>query len=72
MTRPAGGRCDAFECREGPHALSVPLDHLDPYRGLHETLDPHRLDDTEVTNWQRMLDRAWYLICRISPTRQMP
>ncbi|MEU7382208.1 MULTISPECIES: aKG-HExxH-type peptide beta-hydroxylase [unclassified Streptomyces] len=53
-----------LECGEGAHALSVRLDDLDPYRGLYETLDPHRLEDAEVVTWQAMLDEAWHLIRR--------
>jgi HEXXH motif-containing protein len=56
-------------CREGSHVLSLRLDDLDPYRGLYETLDPHRLDDAELTRWQGMLDEAWHLVCRHIPDK---
>ncbi|MEU2270036.1 HEXXH motif domain-containing protein [Streptomyces olindensis] len=58
-----------LECREGSRVLSLRLDDLDPYRGLYETLDPHRLDDAEVAGWQRMLGEAWHLVCRHLPDR---
>ncbi|MEU0199390.1 MULTISPECIES: HEXXH motif domain-containing protein [unclassified Streptomyces] len=58
-----------LECREGSHVLSLRLEDLDPYRGLYETLDPHRLDDAEVIRWQRMLDEAWRLVCRHLPDK---
>ncbi|MGW5136293.1 HEXXH motif domain-containing protein [Streptomyces sp. NPDC004135] len=58
-----------LECREGSRMLTLRLDDLDPYRGLYETLDPHRLDDAEVTRWRHMLADAWHLVCRHLPDK---
>ncbi|GAA2324904.1 HEXXH motif domain-containing protein [Streptomyces kunmingensis] len=59
----------SFAFRQGPHVLSLRLDDLDPYRGLYESLDPHRLDDAEASAWHKLLDGAWQVICRCLPER---
>ncbi|MFG3291298.1 HEXXH motif domain-containing protein [Streptomyces sp. NPDC048179] len=56
-----------LECRSGSHTLSVRLDDLDPYRGLYDSREPNRLDDTEAGTWRRLLSEAWQLICRVIP-----
>ena len=41
--------------------LSVTLDDLDPYRGLHEPLPPERLEAAEVGTWRRLLGERFEL-----------
>ncbi|KJK51015.1 hypothetical protein UK23_08520 [Lentzea aerocolonigenes] len=47
--------------------LSVTLDDLDPYRGLHEPLPPERLEAAEVGTWRRLLGEAWALLLDATP-----
>ncbi|WP_439656085.1 HEXXH motif domain-containing protein [Lentzea sp. HUAS TT2] len=51
----------------GPNRLSVTLDDLDPYRGLHEPLMPERLQITEVRAWRRLLSDARELLLDATP-----
>ncbi|MFD4638962.1 HEXXH motif-containing putative peptide modification protein [Lentzea sp. NPDC058436] len=56
-------------CRAGDakHRLSVTLDDLDPYRGLHEPIPPNRLGSTETSTWRRLLSEAWDLLRGATP-----
>ncbi|WP_394621418.1 HEXXH motif domain-containing protein [Lentzea sp. JNUCC 0626] len=56
-------------CRSGsgPARLSVTLDDLDPYRGLHEPLLPERLEVTEAGAWSRLLRGAHELLLDVTP-----
>ena len=47
--------------------LSVTLDDLDPYRGLHEPLLPERLGSTAAGTWRRLLREAWDLLRDATP-----
>lgn len=51
----------------GGNRLSVILDDLDPYRGLHEPLLPERLELPEVRTWRRLLGEAWSLLTDVTP-----
>ncbi|GAB1508994.1 HEXXH motif domain-containing protein [Actinophytocola sp. KF-1] len=53
----------------GRHRLTLRLDDVDHYRGLHEPTLPRRLDATEVDAWRRLLAGAWDLVCRHLPER---
>ncbi|MCR3753837.1 aKG-HExxH-type peptide beta-hydroxylase [Lentzea californiensis] len=57
-------RCTADTGRK---RLSVSLDDLDPYRGLHEPLLPERLEPPEVRTWRRLLGEAWELLTDATP-----
>ena len=46
----------------GDRRLTVRLDDVDPYRGLHEPMLPRRLDGTELRAWRGELADAWRLI----------
>src|SRR6266496_2096953 len=46
----------------GRQRLTVRLDDVDPYRGLHEPVLPRRLADAEAGKWREMLADAWQLI----------
>lgn len=56
-------------CRAGERTnrLSVTLDDLDPYRGLHEPLLPQRLESAETGTWRRLLSEAWTLLHGAAP-----
>jgi HEXXH motif-containing protein len=51
----------------GRHRLTVRLDDLDPYRGLHEPVLPQRLQLAEVEVWRDLLAGAWRLIANNLP-----
>ncbi len=51
----------------GRQRLTVRLDDVDPYRGLHEPMLPMRLDTTELRAWRDELSDAWRLIARYLP-----
>jgi HEXXH motif-containing protein len=46
----------------GRHRLTIRLDDVDPYRGLHEPMPPQRLPVAEVGAWRGLLDDAWRLL----------
>lgn len=48
------------------HRLTVRLDDVDPYRGLHEPVLHQRLEATEISEWHALLADAWQLlICHL-------
>jgi HEXXH motif-containing protein len=49
--------------------LTLELDDLDPYRGLHGPVTPARLDPAAVDRWRRRLDDAWALLVRDHPVQ---
>jgi HEXXH motif-containing protein len=49
------------------HRLTVRLDDIDPHRGLHEPMQPRRLDAAELRAWRDELSDAWLLIDRYLP-----
>lgn len=51
----------------GRHRLTVRLDDVDPYRGLHEPMLPKRLETAELDAWHDELTEAWRLIVRYLP-----
>ena len=51
----------------GRHRLSVRLDDVDPYRGLHEPVLPSRLPNTDAEEWRELLIDAWQLIAGHRP-----
>jgi HEXXH motif-containing protein len=53
--------------RAGRRTLTVRLDDVDPYRGLHEPVPPRRLPDAEVREWDRLLAGAWRLLTEHLP-----
>jgi HEXXH motif-containing protein len=48
--------------RHGDRQLTIRLDDLDPYRGLHEPIPPRRLTAFEVESWRTVVDDAWRLL----------
>ncbi|USX56128.1 HEXXH motif-containing putative peptide modification protein [Lentzea sp. HUAS12] len=56
-------------CRAGDAAnrLSLTLDDLDPYRGLHEPLPPDRLSSADTRTWRRLLSESWDLLRGATP-----
>jgi HEXXH motif-containing protein len=46
----------------GRQRLTVRLDDIDPYRGLHEPVLPRRLTNAESDKWRELLIDAWQLI----------
>jgi HEXXH motif-containing protein len=53
----------------GRHRLTVSLDDLDPYRGLHEPVPPQRISPDEAESWRQLLDDAWRLLTTHLPDR---
>jgi HEXXH motif-containing protein len=51
----------------GRHRLTIRLDDVDPYRGLHEPMPPQRLPVAEVGAWRGLLDDAWRLLTHHVP-----
>jgi HEXXH motif-containing protein len=51
----------------GRRRLTVRLDDIDPYRGLHEPTLPQRIDQAEVTRWRELLTEAWALVSHHLP-----
>jgi HEXXH motif-containing protein len=51
----------------GSRRFSLRLDDLDPYRGLYEPIPPQRLPAAEVTDWQRLMNKACQLIATHLP-----
>jgi HEXXH motif-containing protein len=51
----------------GRRRLTIRLDDLDPYRGLHEPLLPQRLEAAEVDLWRDLLTDAWQLVTHHLP-----
>lgn len=51
----------------GQHRLTIRLDDVDPYRGLHEPMLPRRLDTAELGAWRNELAAAWRLITQYLP-----
>jgi HEXXH motif-containing protein len=51
----------------GRHPLTIRLDDVDPYRGLHEPVSPRRLPVGEVGAWRGLLDDAWQLLTHHVP-----
>lgn len=51
----------------GRHRLTVRLDDVDPYRGLHEPMLPRRLDTAELRAWRDELTEAYRLIAQYLP-----
>lgn len=51
----------------GPRRLTVRIDDVDPYRGLHGPRAPYRLGPEDLRTWRDLLGRAWDLIVQLVP-----
>jgi hypothetical protein len=51
----------------GRHRLTVRIDDVDPYRGLHEPMLPRRLELSELGAWRTELAESWQLIGQCQP-----
>lgn len=55
------------ELGSGSRRLTVRIDDVDPYRGLHGPRAPYRLGPDDLRDWCDLLGRAWELIVRLLP-----
>lgn len=62
----------AVSAEASGRALSIVLDHVDPYRNLRTATPPDRLSGAQIARWRSAIEQAWALVMDVCPDLAAP